>query len=121
MVLFADDRILCLHSLHGAQSAFRAALCDSFNTPQALDLLRELVSATNAYINTQGTKNLNVRAVQDIAQWVGRMLRMFGLGEGERVEIGWGQEDEHGAGDFNVGCIHIHTLSFSSSLLFLWT
>jgi len=27
---------------------------------------------------------------------VGKMLRMFGLGEGERTELGWGQQDETG-------------------------
>lgn len=31
------------------------------------------------------------------------MLRMFGLGEGERSEIGWGQDEGEG-GDINVSC-----------------
>jgi hypothetical protein len=30
------------------------------------------------------------------------MLRMFGLGEGERSEIGWGQESADGAAALNV-------------------
>ena len=45
------------------------------------------------YINSRG-KLLNVALIQNIAQWVGKMLRMFGLGEGEKTELGWGQQDE---------------------------
>ncbi|KAI0049963.1 hypothetical protein FA95DRAFT_1488235 [Auriscalpium vulgare] len=85
--------------LHEAQRSFRAALCDSFNTPAALDTLRELVSRTNVYINARG-KDLNVGVVERVARWVGSMLRMFGLGEGESsLEVGWGQEqiDGHAA------------------------
>ena len=74
---------------------FREALCDSFNTPAALDVLRDLISRTNVYINSRG-KLLNITLVQNIAQWVGKMLRMFGLGEGEKAELGWGQLDEAG-------------------------
>ncbi|KAG6827339.1 hypothetical protein H0H92_012160 [Tricholoma furcatifolium] len=78
-----------------SQSKFRAALCDSFNTPVALDVLRDLVSKTNVYINSRG-KNLNVGVVENCARWIGQMLRMFGLGEGENLEIGWGQADQEG-------------------------
>jgi cysteinyl-tRNA synthetase len=70
-----------LLSLEKAQADFRAALCDSFNTPVALDVLRDLVSKTNVYINSSG-KALNVGVVTRVARWVGDMLRMFGLGEG---------------------------------------
>jgi len=86
--------------LYESQSAFREALCDSFNTPVAIDVLRDLISKTNVYINTRG-KALNVKLLQNIAEWVGKMLRMFGLGEGEKSEIGWGQLDESG-GNANV-------------------
>lgn len=82
-----------ISSLHRSQSAFRAALCDSFNTPVALDTLRDIVSRTNVYINSRG-KALNVPVVENVARWVGEMLRMFGLGEGEKSQIGWGQVEE---------------------------
>ena len=62
--------------------------------------LRDLVSKANVYINSRG-KSIDVRLVQIVAEWVGKMLRMFGLGEGERAEIGWGQT-ETGEGNFNV-------------------
>ena len=80
-------------SLEKAQADFRAALCDSFNTPVGLGILRELVSKTNVYINTSGAA-LDVGVLTRVARWVGDMLRMFGLGEGSRPdgEIGWGQD-----------------------------
>ncbi|KAF5380366.1 hypothetical protein D9615_004735 [Tricholomella constricta] len=86
-------------NFHESQSNFREALCDSFNTPAALDVLRDLVSKTNVYINSRGM-NLNVGVVENVARWIGQMLRMFGLGEGENAEIGWGQ-DVHGSGSIN--------------------
>lgn len=89
-----------LTSLLAAQSAFRTAICDSFNTPASLDVLRDLVSRTNVYINSRG-KNLNVGLVENIARWIGKMLRVFGLGEGESTEIGWGQ-DSQGETSVNV-------------------
>lgn len=95
-------------SFYATQSSFRASLSDSFNTPEALTCLRDLVSRTNIYINTQG-KNLNVGLIEHIARWVGSMLRMFGLGEGERAEIGWGQDEREG-GDINVSFPHYSTI-----------
>ena len=66
----------------------------------AVDVLRDLISRTNVYINSRG-KLQNIALIQNIAQWVGKMLRMFGLGEGEKTELGWGQQDETG-GNVNV-------------------
>jgi cysteinyl-tRNA synthetase len=77
--------------LEEAQAMFRAALSDSFNTPVALDVLRDTISKTNVYINSRG-KSLNIKLVERVAGWVGQMLRMFGLGEGKSSDIGWGQE-----------------------------
>ena len=87
--------------LNESKLAFRSALCDSFNTPEALKILRDLVSRTNVYINTRA-KSLNVALVEQSARWVGNMLRMFGLGEGERLELGWGQETTSDANSANV-------------------
>ncbi|KAI0798498.1 tRNA synthetases class I (C) catalytic domain-containing protein [Irpex lacteus] len=87
---------------HQAQRAFRVALCDSFNTPVALDVIRDVVSRTNVYINSRNVNsNLDVSVVERIARWVGNVLRMFGLGEGESNEIGWGQEVGEGEGNVN--------------------
>ena len=86
--------------LQTSQTAFRAALSDSFNTPLALEILLKLVSRTNIYIAERG-KNVNVGVVERAARWIGKMLRMFGLGEGDGIqsefEIGWGEERREGA------------------------
>ncbi|KAH9858884.1 tRNA synthetases class I (C) catalytic domain-containing protein [Lenzites betulinus] len=87
-------------SLHASQDAFRAALCDSFNTPEAINVLRDIVSKTNVYMKAPNG-NLEIGLVQRVARWVGDMLRMFGLGEGESQEIGWGQERSASEGGVN--------------------
>ncbi|KAI0690429.1 cysteinyl-tRNA synthetase [Cytidiella melzeri] len=101
---------------HQARSAFRAALCDSFNTPAALDVVRDIVSRANVYINSRNVNtNLDVTVVERVARWVGDMLRMFGLGEGESSEIGWGQEVAEGEGLVNREEIIMPYLSSLSS------
>jgi cysteinyl-tRNA synthetase len=99
--------------LEQSQVSFRLALCDSFDTPKALQVLLDLVSTANIYL-ARGRSNVNIATVVAVAEWVTRMLRMFGLGEGaatdsmgERV-IGWGQavvEGQEGAADVSfVSC-----------------
>ena len=76
-----------------SQAEFRNALCDSFNTTQALDVLLRLISETNKYISSrQVAKSLiSSELLSKVAVWVTRMLRMFGLGEGPYDGgIGWG-------------------------------
>ncbi|GAA5982819.1 hypothetical protein JCM11641_004635 [Rhodosporidiobolus odoratus] len=87
--------------LETAQLSFRTALSDSFDTPTALQVLLDLVSQTNIYLS-RGRNNVNVNVVLAAEEWVTRVLRMFGLGEGserdsrgERV-IGWGQKVKEG-------------------------
>ncbi|KAM5530533.1 hypothetical protein V8D89_015810 [Ganoderma adspersum] len=87
-------------SFHASQRAFRAALCDSFNTPEAVTVLRDLVSRTNVYLKAPGG-NFEIGLVQRVARWVGEQLRMFGLGEGETTELGWGQERSAEEGSVN--------------------
>jgi cysteinyl-tRNA synthetase len=86
---------LIFRSFHQAQAHFRAALCDSFNTPVAVIVLMDLIGKVNQYFAARG-RELNVDPVRVIAEWVTRMLRMFGLGEGAYLEgsIGWGKAGE---------------------------
>nr|XP_018264033.1 cysteine-tRNA ligase [Kwoniella dejecticola CBS 10117]OBR86191.1 cysteine-tRNA ligase [Kwoniella dejecticola CBS 10117] len=79
------------NDLFDAQKDFHAALCDSFNTPTAIQTLLDLVAKTNIYISTKG-RDANLNVVTNIAEWITRMLRMFGLGEGAPAKngIGWG-------------------------------
>ncbi|KAK4689957.1 cysteinyl-tRNA synthetase, partial [Tremellales sp. Uapishka_1] len=85
--------------LHKAQQDFRVALCDSFNTPQAILVLMDLVGRVNIYFSAR--REYNIAPVKNIAIWITRMLKMFGLGEGESVNgngIGWGKEGETAGG-----------------------
>jgi len=79
------------------QREFRVALCDSFNTPEALERLLDLISRTNVYLS-RGRGAVNVPLVEMISNWVTKMLRMFGLGEGivSRNTIGWGEVEREG-------------------------
>ncbi|CAG8664237.1 14784_t:CDS:2, partial [Acaulospora colombiana] len=86
---YTKDESDLTSELYRQQQAFRVALCDSFNTPQALQALTDLVSATNIYLK-RGRSSTNIYVVRQIASWVTKMLRMFGLGEGVPAEIGWG-------------------------------
>ncbi|KAJ7646724.1 tRNA synthetases class I (C) catalytic domain-containing protein [Roridomyces roridus] len=84
--------------LYESQYAFRAALCDSFNTPAALGVLRDLITRTNVYITSRGSKALNIQLLENVARWSGSMLRMFGLGSGPTEELGWGVDGDDAAG-----------------------
>jgi cysteinyl-tRNA synthetase len=92
---------LIVFRLHRQQHAFRVALCDSFNTPQALQILLDLVSTTNVYLK-RGRSAINIGVVRQVAGWITKMLRMFGLGEGAPREIGWGVVQEEGEGSADV-------------------
>lgn len=94
---------------HEAQHEFRTHLCDSFNTPRALETLLNLVATVNKYLAERG-QGYNIGPVRVVAEWVTRMLTMFGLGEGAASatagQIGWGQEGEDvGAGNVSLGCM----------------
>ncbi|KAH0826078.1 hypothetical protein J3R83DRAFT_5820 [Lanmaoa asiatica] len=102
-------------TLNESKLVFRSALCDSFNTPKALKVLRDVISHTNVYIDAR-TKSPNVILVEQSARWVGDMLWIFGLGEGEKLELGWGQETTSDVNSANVS-IYASTISLSQPCL----
>ncbi|KAL9931189.1 hypothetical protein V8E36_008077 [Tilletia maclaganii] len=88
-------------ALTAAQAAFRRAMADSFDTPTGLSVLLELVSKANVYERSRASRaEVNLGVLQAVGGWVGKMLRMWGLGEGrvrEREgEVGWGTAPEVG-------------------------
>ncbi|KAJ7451861.1 tRNA synthetases class I (C) catalytic domain-containing protein [Mycena galericulata] len=84
-------------ALDDSQYAFRVALSDSFNTPAAIGVIRDLITRTNVYITARG-KMLNIQLLENTARWTGQMLRMFGLGAGPKEELGWGVDDAASGG-----------------------
>lgn len=101
---YEDPERELMNELYQSKLSFRAALSDSFNTPEALKVLRDLVSRTNIYINSRG-KLLNVGVVEQSARWVGQMLHMFGLGEGYEPDLGWGTEQNKNGGANREGVL----------------
>ena len=75
--------------------------------------MRDLVSRTNVYLKAPGG-NFEIGLVQRVARWVGEQLRMFGLGEGETTELGWGQERSAQEGSVNVRSINQFPLTLPS-------
>lgn len=70
-------------------------MCDSIDTPGALRTLQGLVSTVNTYRASRGANEINLDAIRVAAEWITRMLLIFGLGEGSVAasggQIGWGK------------------------------
>ncbi|KAK9457492.1 tRNA synthetases class I (C) catalytic domain-containing protein [Dipodascopsis uninucleata] len=80
--LFAD--------LDAAQAAVHAALCDNLSTPQALQVMLDLVTKANIYISKTKTE-VSVSALCEVARWITRMLNIFGF-DGSEDSIGWSSD-----------------------------
>ncbi|EJT98845.1 cysteinyl-tRNA synthetase [Dacryopinax primogenitus] len=80
--------------LQTAQHEFRVALCDSFNTQAAMATIQDIISKTNIYYSKKKSA-ANISVMRVVALWGTKMLRMFGLGEGNQAGpgggIGWGE------------------------------
>lgn len=68
-----------------------------------MQILLDLVSSANVYINSRSRSETNVDLLANTSEWVTKMLRLFGLGEGPEIDsmskrvIGWGQAQRQGA------------------------
>jgi cysteinyl-tRNA synthetase len=94
--------------LDRARSGLDAALCDSFNTPQAMQVILDLISATNIYMSA--TPSLSV--VKEVARWVTRIVNMFGLDSNSSPDpIGWTTEATAAANKEEAAMPYIRLLS----------
>ncbi|RHZ79280.1 hypothetical protein Glove_150g98 [Diversispora epigaea] len=83
-----------LNVFQGKQQNVHAALCDSFNTPTVISEIMELVYKTNIYI-ASGRSKININIIEKIANYVTKMLRIFGVIESsESQEIGFGVSEK---------------------------
>jgi cysteinyl-tRNA synthetase len=82
-----------MEALRLAQVAFRKAMCDSIDTVTGVTVLMDIVSKTNVYERSRSRADVNVSVIEAVAEWVTRMLRMLGLGEGpiREGDLGWGE------------------------------
>lgn len=82
-------------SLERARASFRSALCDSFNTPEAMQSLLSLINEANKVLKSARTDEGVRVAAGEAARWIDTEIRMLGLSEGvpeyigERRLIGW--------------------------------
>lgn len=74
--------------LNDARQAVHAALCDNVDTRTALDVVRDLVSASNVYVRDNGGR-LNALLLRRVAEYVTDLLHVFGAIGGPRGGIGF--------------------------------
>ncbi|CAO3702291.1 unnamed protein product [Rhizopus stolonifer] len=77
-----------LQTLSDKQDALHAALCDSINTPLAMEELMDLISQTNKYTSANA-KYINTHLLNKIAKWVTSILKTFGIAD-QGADIGFG-------------------------------
>ncbi|KAJ1978597.1 cysteinyl-tRNA synthetase [Dimargaris verticillata] len=78
-----------IQELFAKQDAVHRALCDSFNTPAALQAMVDLVGKTNVYLKDTPVVARNVVLVERIAGYLTRMFKVFGLADNGPA-IGYG-------------------------------
>ena len=84
--LFAATKADCLR-YDAARNQLHEALCDSFNTSGAMSVILELVSKANIYMGTP----TSISILSNIAQWITRIVHIFGLDAApySPTTIGW--------------------------------
>lgn len=82
----SDDSEKLLKSLSSAQDRVYKALCDSFDTKLAMQVIAELITE----YNTVPRANITADTTHAIASWITTMVRTFGLDSPNNVSsIGW--------------------------------
>jgi len=66
------------------KTAVHEALCDSFDTPKAVEELSKLVVLTNTYL-MQPESKIKIPLVRQVSQYVFKMLKAFGVYEEDDV------------------------------------
>lgn len=81
--------------LQKRQASVHAALCDSFNTPKAMQDIKDIVALGNSYMNdaVSSRRLVNTEVLSKVAQWVMRMMKCFGIVNSD-LQFGLGQVAE---------------------------
>jgi cysteinyl-tRNA synthetase len=79
------------------------ALCDSIDTPTVMELIRQLVSLTNIYMNTTNV-NINLLLLRNISVYITSLINIFGLNSSASFldDIGFTRSTEQQASTVNV-------------------
>jgi cysteinyl-tRNA synthetase len=95
-VLVSYHLTVCLpYSLAQKQDNVHAALCDSINTPLAVQEMLDLISQANKYAASKGNL-VNIHVLEKVAKWTTSMLKVFGVAD-NGAEIGFGATNNAGA------------------------
>ena len=85
------------------KSDIHLALCDSIDTPSVMEHIRQLVSATNIYMNAPNA-TVNRLLLRNIAAYITRLINIFGLNASPSStdDIGFTRSTEQQASAVNV-------------------
>ncbi|KAI5813660.1 tRNA synthetases class I (C) catalytic domain-containing protein [Pyronema omphalodes] len=94
--------------LDSTREKLDAALCDSFNTPLAMQLIVDLISTTNIYMSA----TTNLALVKEIARWITRITTIFGLDNNSSPDrIGWTSEESSAGNAEEIAMPYLRLLS----------
>ncbi|TIA92674.1 hypothetical protein E3P99_00529 [Wallemia hederae] len=97
-----------------AKEGVRVALCDSFNTPAALQVMAGLISDANVYMAQQRASNsvMNVDVLESIAKYTTKMLSIYGIiPSSQLLEIGWSDSQSSSQNTEEVVMPYVKVLS----------
>lgn len=75
---FAEHDIALNERFSAIKKQIHLALCDSIDTPSVMENIRQLISATNIYMNTSNS-TINSLVLRNISVYITRLLDIFGL------------------------------------------
>ena len=83
-----------IQSLQTAQADVHAAFCDNLSTPVVLQVLGDLVSRANTYIQAcaAGQQELRIEVLLDVTRWIVKIFGVLGF-EPRRDRLGWTDGD----------------------------
>lgn len=88
---WGESEVALNQKYHDTRRQVHVALCDSIDTRTALDSIRDLVTSSNQYISkTRLSKESNRMLLVNIAEYITKMLQIFGAIKGDTV-IGFPQ------------------------------
>jgi len=94
-------------NLDDARRKLDLALCDSFNTAEAMDVILELITATNIYMRSTSS----LAFVKEAARWITRITAIFGLDSIPASTVGWTTEATTAANAEEAATPYIRLLS----------
>ncbi|KAJ9057492.1 cysteinyl-tRNA synthetase, variant 3 [Entomophthora muscae] len=94
------------------QTAIHAALCDSFNTPNVIRELGDIVNRANVYIASRRPTGspVNAEVIAKLAKYVTKILSVFGL-TGRGQDLGWQSSGQGEANAEETLMPYLHALS----------